>query len=83
MTKLDDCREEVLFKWVAEIIEAARSYVARTVNSAMVHAYWLIGREIVEGKQHGKERAGYGEELVNRLAERRSSSARSKGKARR
>jgi predicted nuclease of restriction endonuclease-like (RecB) superfamily len=70
MTKLADRREEELFKRVAEIIEAARGHVARTVNSAMVHAYWLIGREIVEVEQHGKERAGYGEELMNRLAER-------------
>ena len=36
----------------------------------MVHAYWLIGREIVEVEQHGKQRAGYGEDLMNRLAER-------------
>ena len=33
-------------------------------------AYWLIGREIVEVEQHGKRRAGHGEELMNRLAER-------------
>lgn len=70
MTKLADRREEELFERVAEIIESARGHVARTVNSAMVHAYWLIGREIVEVEQHGKERAGYGEELMNRLAER-------------
>ncbi len=70
MTKLAERREDALFKRVAEIIEAARGHVARTVNSAMVHAYWLIGREIVEVEQDGKERAGYGEELMNRLAER-------------
>ena len=70
MTKLANRREEALFERVGEIIEAARGRVARTVNSAMVHTYWLIGREIVEVEQHGKERAGYGEELMNRLAER-------------
>jgi hypothetical protein len=70
MTKLADRREEELFERVAEIIESARGHVARTVNSAMVHAYWLIGREIVEVEQHGKQRAGYGEDLMNRLAER-------------
>ncbi len=68
MTKLADRREEELFKRVAEIIEAARGHVARTVNSAMVHAYWLIGREIVEVEQHGKKRAGYGDELLEKLA---------------
>jgi predicted nuclease of restriction endonuclease-like (RecB) superfamily len=70
MTKLANRREEELFKRVAEIIEAARGHIARSVNSAMVHAYWLIGREIVEVEQHGKERAGYGDELINHLAQR-------------
>jgi len=70
MTKLADRREENLFKRVAEIIEAARGHVARTVNSAMVHAYWLIGREIVEVEQHGKRRAGYGEQVLQGLSTR-------------
>jgi len=34
----------------------------------MVHAYWLIGREIVEVEQLGQERAAYGDELVKKLA---------------
>lgn len=33
-----------LYERVAQIVEAARAQVARTVNTAMVHAYWLIGR---------------------------------------
>ena len=48
----------------------ARSHIARTVNTAMVHAYWLIGREIVEVEQHGAGRAAYGEELLKKLAAR-------------
>jgi predicted nuclease of restriction endonuclease-like (RecB) superfamily len=36
----------------------------------MVHAYWLIGREIVEVEQGGEARAGYGDALVERLAAR-------------
>lgn len=32
------------------------------------HAYWLIGREIVEVEQQGKTRAGYGDELLEKLA---------------
>ncbi|MBL7040637.1 MAG: hypothetical protein ISR77_18520 [Pirellulaceae bacterium] len=35
-----------------------------TVNSAMVVAYWLIGREIVEEEQQGAERAEYGKALL-------------------
>ena len=36
-----------LLSRVLEIVEAARGHAARSVNSAMVHAYWMIGREIV------------------------------------
>lgn len=74
MTKPADRREEKLFERVAEIIDSARGHVARTVNSAMVHAYWLIGREIVEVEQQGKKRAGYGDQLVRQLAARLSES---------
>ncbi len=54
MTDLTDRREDALYERVAQIIEAARTHVSRTVNTAMVHAYWLIGREMVEVKQEGK-----------------------------
>ncbi len=65
-------REDVLFGRVLAIVEAARGQAARSVNSAMVHAYWLIGREIVVAEQAGARRAGYGEEVIERLAERLS-----------
>jgi hypothetical protein len=45
--------DEQLYDRVAQIFEQARSQVARTVNTAMVQAYWLIGREIVEVEQAG------------------------------
>jgi predicted nuclease of restriction endonuclease-like (RecB) superfamily len=38
------------------------------VNAAITRTYWGIGRRIVEQEQHGRARAGYGEELVDRLA---------------
>ena len=36
----------------------------------MVSAYWLVGREIVEAEQHGRQRAGYGQETIDQLSER-------------
>lgn len=39
-------------------------------NFAMVQSYWQIGQSIVEEEQRGKERAGYGKELLKRLSER-------------
>jgi len=59
-----------LFDRVVAILEEARSHVSRTVNSAMVIAYWLIGREIVEEEQKGKKRAEYGRALIEDLSQR-------------
>lgn len=53
-----------LYGRVREILDAARSNIARTVNTAQVIANWLIGREIVEDEQKGKRRAGYGVKLL-------------------
>jgi predicted nuclease of restriction endonuclease-like (RecB) superfamily len=63
-------REDALFARVVDIIEAARGYVTRSVNTAMVQAYWLVGREVVEVEQDGERRAGYGERVVEGLAVR-------------
>ncbi len=59
-----------LYKRVCEILEASRQRVARTVNTEMVQAYWLIGQAIVEQEQKGKKRAGYGEHLIEGLSAR-------------
>jgi hypothetical protein len=56
-------RLDVLYRQVREILEQARATAARSVNTAMVRAYWLIGREVVEEEQAGSARAGYGDEL--------------------
>jgi len=53
---------------VRRIWEGARIHAARTVNSALVQANWLIGRQIVEAQQGGKDRAGWGEELLAGLS---------------
>ncbi len=58
----------LLFDRIRDILESARSNIARTVNTTQVVANWLIGREIVEEEQQGKRRAGYGAELLRELA---------------
>ena len=57
-----------LFDRVREILDSARANIARTVNTTQVVANWLIGREIVEEEQKGKQRAGYGERVVAQLS---------------
>jgi predicted nuclease of restriction endonuclease-like (RecB) superfamily len=59
-----------LYRRIREILEAARTGMARSVNTAQVVANWLIGREIVEEEQQGKRRAGYGERLLSDLSRR-------------
>src|SRR5262249_17953851 len=72
MRDLADARQNLLFERAVAILEDARHHVSRSVNTAMVHAYWQIGREIVEGEQRGRQRAGYGDRLVEALATRLS-----------
>jgi len=61
---------DTLFDRVAAILEEARSNVVRAVNSNMVIAYWLIGREIVQELQGGEERAAYGKKVIENLSAR-------------
>ncbi|PKN01223.1 MAG: DUF1016 domain-containing protein [Elusimicrobia bacterium HGW-Elusimicrobia-1] len=56
-------------KDIAALIGEARRFAARSVNAVMTATYWEIGRRIVELEQGGKERAGYGEELLSKLAD--------------
>ena len=60
-TKSSAGDDDELYERVAQILEEARGQVARSVNTAMVQAYWLVGREIVEVDQSGEERASYGD----------------------
>ncbi len=53
---------------VVSILEQARANVVRAVNSNMVIAYWLIGREIVQELQRGEERAEYGKQVIENLS---------------
>ena len=59
-----------LFDRVATILEQARANVVQSVNSEMVIAYWLVGREIVEEEQQGEKRAGCGKRLIADLSQR-------------
>ncbi len=55
---------------IRTIIQSARNSVKTAVNTAMVQAYWHIGKRIIEQEQQGKARANYGDELIASLSER-------------
>lgn len=60
--------EAALISDIKEIVQRARAQAYTAVNSAMVQAYWLMGRRIVEEEQGGKKRAEYGKQLIAMLA---------------
>ena len=53
---------------IKSIINNGRIMAYTAVNSTMIATYWKIGRRIVEEEQQGKERAEYGKNLINALA---------------
>jgi predicted nuclease of restriction endonuclease-like (RecB) superfamily len=61
---------EQLYGEISKTIEQYRSIAYRAVNSAMVKAYWEIGRLIVEQEQKGMGRAEYGKRLIKSLSAR-------------
>jgi len=61
-------QDGVLLDRVVSILEQARGNVVRAVNSNMVLAYWLIGREIVQELQGGEQRAEYGKQVLGELS---------------
>lgn len=54
---------------IRNIWESARLQAARSVNSSLVQANWLIGRRIVEAEQGGKARAAYNRRLLKSLSD--------------
>ncbi|MCI0487155.1 MAG: DUF1016 N-terminal domain-containing protein [Blastocatellia bacterium] len=65
-----DKTADATYRSIARILEEARATAYRAVNSAMVQAYWQIGRIIVEQEQKGRKRADYGKALIAELARR-------------
>jgi hypothetical protein len=61
-------RSEALLSVIRQIWEAARAQAARSVNSALVQANWLIGKQIVQAEQGGESRAAYNRRLLKTLS---------------
>lgn len=53
---------------IKQILAQARQKAYSAVNTAMVEAYWLIGKRIVEEEQNGEDRAAYGKEVIKKLS---------------
>lgn len=53
---------------IKQIIKQARQKAYAAINSAMVEAYWQMGKRIVKQEQQGKNRADYGSQLLKSLS---------------
>ena len=63
---------------IKQIVTEARQKAYIAINSAMVEAYWLMGKRIVEEEQQGKERADYGNTTAKRTLDRINKRVRKK-----
>ena len=68
--KPPELRLDAAYRRVQQILTAARDRAWQAVNTAMVEAYWEIGRVIVEEEQAGKGRADYGKRILDGLSAR-------------
>lgn len=57
-----------IFKDVQNIVEQTRNYAYQAVNIAMIQRNWLLGKRIADEELQGENRAEYGKEVINRLA---------------
>ena len=52
---------------IQTLIEASRQHVVSTANLTLVWLYWNVGRVITVDIQKNAKRAGYGQQLIERL----------------
>ena len=53
---------------IKNILDMARSNVAKEVNNELIISYWKIGEIIVRYQQNESIRAAYGEQILKRLS---------------
>ena len=58
-----------LIEEIKSIIESSRRKAIKAVDHQRVFMYWNLGQRIFEEEQKGKERAGYGEQLIKYLSQ--------------
>jgi len=62
-----------LIEKIGDVYQSAKSKIISAINTEMLHAYWQIGKDIVEFEQGGKLKAEYGKQLLEKLAKDLSS----------
>lgn len=60
---------ESLVGHINQVQDVLQAQAAHAVNLSLTARNWLVGYYIVEFEQHGEDRAKYGDNLLNRLAQ--------------
>jgi hypothetical protein len=63
---------EYLYSQIRDLLLRAKQHSVYQINTLMVRTYFEIGRFIVEHEQQGKERAAYGKQTLDELAQKLS-----------
>jgi len=72
MSKIEITKNEsnLFYEKIIKIIQETKNKIYLSANSLMVHAYWNIGKTIVEEEQQGQEKAEYGKKIIESLAQK-------------
>lgn len=65
-----DISHNQLYSEIRKVLVTARDSIAKTVNTTLIHAYWLVGMHIVEFEQCGNTKPTYGSDMINELSRR-------------
>jgi len=69
MTKLSNNNEyQSLITNIGNILEQGKKQAYQKVNHIVIMTYWEIGKYIMKYEQKGKNRAGYGAQLLKSLS---------------
>lgn len=58
----------VFIEEIKQLLQSAKERAVVAINTTMVYTYYEIGRRIVNEEQNGKNRAKYGEEILQKLS---------------
>jgi len=61
---------ETLYASITSHIDRARNTVQRTIDTEMVKAYWLIGRDILDEEKQYQSESTYGKAILKQISKR-------------
>lgn len=71
-TNVPELKLDTLYSSLSSHIDRARNKVQRTIDTEMVKAYWLIGRDIIQEEAKYQEESTYGKAIIKQISKRLS-----------